>query len=179
MVNKNTDSLRALLRLADARAGDVDASDALIAGAFAELGRRRRRRRTASVVVGLLIILTATTPWLIHRDHQPRSVVLVPTNPAISMQDIKLAVAQQQAVVQQLLAAEQRRYLEDRLAALEARPGFGRRIDNERESAALAIVRQASCADAADAAVAYQQVATLFPQTSAAVVARARLQSNN
>jgi hypothetical protein len=169
-------ALRSLLRLADSGTARDDISDALIARAY--LKRRRIRHRRA-VVVTVLVLLVSATPWLIHRDHTTPSVVSIPPNPSLSMPELKLAVARQQAVVEQLLAAEQQRLLDQHLAALQAKPAIKRRIDNERESAALAIARQAACADAADAAAAYEQVATLFPQTSAAVVARARLQSSN
>jgi ribosomal protein L29 len=182
------DTLGQLLARADEAAGAAPRSSEGVANCIrAELRRRQARRRTATGVALALLLVVATLIPIVHsRPH--RVIDLAIANraiesrpPEVSRLRRELAALRAQANAGQLtVAAMLRAERRVRQSPARALADPVQRIYDQRDLAALALVRQADrlyreLDHRQSAATAYERVVELFPQTPSASVARQRL----
>jgi hypothetical protein len=186
------DPLGQLLSRADTAAGPVSPPADGIAGHIrAVLRRRQARRRTATGVTLALLLVVATLipmvrPMVRSRPHRAMDLADVkptfesrPKEVARLRRELDALRAQASAgetAVAAMLRAERR----VRQSPARALVDPVQRIHDQRDLAALALVRQADrlyreLDHRQSAATAYEAVVALFPQTPSATVARQRL----
>jgi hypothetical protein len=183
-----TDPLGELLSRADEAAEAGPRSSEGVANCIrAELRRRQARRRTATgIALALLLVVATLIPMVRSRAH--RVIDLVGAKPAIESRPQEVARLQRElaalraeanagrTAVATMLRAERR----VRQSPARALADPVQRIYDQRDLAALALVRQADrlyreLDHRQSAATAYERVVALFPQTPSASVARQRL----
>ncbi|HUB26741.1 MAG TPA: hypothetical protein VL992_15050 [Tepidisphaeraceae bacterium] len=162
MTNMDDGELIQLLMDADARARPPAPGD-LMSGA--EHRRTRRIHRRLIVVGGCGAILLAAAIWPARTRTTPRGADLQSQITALDIEDRAAT-----ATLNDLLTAERRLAVENRLRQLEARSA---EFDEEREATAVALLQ--SAADSPDSAAAFREVAVNFPDTGAGIVAARQL----
>jgi hypothetical protein len=161
------DPLGDILRQTDAARPPPAVDDARIIACARRKSAQRRGRRTAAVVAAAIILAAVV-------DHLPRRLAPAPAVVVTPPQEPSIEV--EQATVDQLLAAEHRNAIFARLSQLRRSGDPVARLSQQREQVATRLLEDiAITPDPERQEALYRQVATLFPDTGAATVARQRL----
>jgi hypothetical protein len=176
----STDPLENLLRDTDAaHPPGIASNHDLASGARVAWKRIRRHRRITQSLAVVMICALAIGVLISHRPTRQVALVIQPGKPRpssiIDRKDLETRQANEERLIQTMLAVEHRNQAERELSRLP-KVDVLQRLDDEREQFALTVLQSVTTAsESSDEAAIYRQVAEYFPGTGAAAVAQRQL----